>query len=66
MKTFVCKIDGCELPHCCRCGHHYDPACAGGRDVCDGCQIDVAAAECEQIVKAFGGNIDEAAKWMGW
>lgn len=61
-----CTIDGCDLPHCRKCGHHFDPACVGGSNVCDQCQIDAAAAECEQIVRAFGGNSEEAAKAMGW
>lgn len=61
-----CNVEGCELHHCRKCGGHYDPACAEGRDVCDECQINAAASECEQITKNFGGNYEEAAKFMGW
>ncbi len=65
-QKFVCRVEDCELPHCKRCGHHYDPACSEGRDVCDACQIGAAAAEAETVTKAFGGNYEAAAKFLGW
>jgi hypothetical protein len=66
MPKFQCKEEGCDQLHCRNCGRHYDPACSEGRDICDGCQVDNAAAEAEAVTKAFGGNYEEAAKFMGW
>ena len=57
-----CTSDDCDLRHCKKCGeHNYEPG-----DVCDACQIEAAASEAEQITKNFGGNYEEAAKFMGW
>lgn len=66
MTKFICKCDDCEMPHCKQCGHHYDPYCAYGSNVCDECQINNAAEECENVTKAFNGNYEEAAQIMGW
>ncbi len=65
MEKFVCKVEGCEGPHCRKCGHHYDPAC-GENGVCDACIIGQASSEAEAITKVFGGNYEEAARHMGW
>ena len=66
-KSRQCTIEGCELPHCRKCGGHYDSACSEGRpDICDQCQIEEAADECAAVTKAFGGNYEEAAEFMGW
>jgi len=64
-KRFVCKSDDCELPHCKKCGHHYEPEC-GRNGVCDHCIIYGAVAEAETITKAYGGNYEAAAAAMGW
>ena len=61
-----CKDDSCDIPHCSKCGSHYDPHAAGGSRVCDGCQIEAAMAEAEAATKAFGGNYEEAARVLGW
>lgn len=66
MTKYICKSDGCEMAHCKRCGHHYDPYSAYGSSICDACQINDAAEECEQITQAFDGNYEEAARQMGW
>lgn len=63
---FVCQCEGCDCPHCKQCGRHYDPACSEGRNVCDACQIGQASQEAEAITEAFGGNYEEAARFMGW
>jgi len=66
MNKFVCKTEGCEGYHCKQCGHHYDPACSDRPGVCDACIIEAASNEAEQIAKGFGGNYEEAARFMGW
>jgi hypothetical protein len=66
MPTLTCQIEDYDLPHCKRCGHHFDPACSGGSEVCDGCQVDSASNEAEAVTKAFGGNYEAAALYMGW
>lgn len=64
-KRFVCKVEDCEMPHCKKCGHHYDPEC-GQRGVCDHCLIMGAAHEAEAITQAYDGNYEAAAADMGW
>ena len=66
MKKYECNVEGCELHHCKRCGGHYDPYAAYGSSICDECQINAAAEECERVIEAFGGNSEEAARVMGW
>jgi hypothetical protein len=64
-KKDRCDIEGCDGPHCRKCGHHYDPAC--GRDgVCDGCLVERARSEMEAVSAAFGGDHEAAARHMGW
>ena len=48
---FVCHWEGCDQPHCSRCGHHYDPQEAEGRNVCAHCQIQAASDECEAVTR---------------
>lgn len=64
-STLQCQVEGCEGPHCSKCGHHYDPACVPG-NVCDSCLMDRGRQEMEAVTQAFGGNHEEAAKYMGW
>jgi hypothetical protein len=59
----VCQVEGCDQPHCCKCGCHYD---SHGSDTCDACQSDRAVAECEAQVAAFGGNYEAAGAYFGW
>lgn len=65
-KKHDCKVDGCELSHCRKCGCHYDLYCAEGRDECDGCQIEEVMDRTEAQVKAFGGDSEAAAKFFDW
>ena len=60
-----CLTEGCEATHCRVCGHHYDPYCGRG-NICDACIIGQAADECEAVTQDFGGNYEEAARYMGW
>jgi len=65
-ERFQCQVEGCELPHCTRCGHHYDPACTDRSGVCDGCVIEMAGSAAQAQAEAFGGNYEEAARYWGW
>ena len=65
-QKFVCREEGCDQPHCKRCGRHYDPACSEQPGICDECIIMGAAAEAEAATRAFGGNYEEAARQLGW
>jgi hypothetical protein len=65
-KKFVCRMEGCDAPHCRKCGHHYDPACSEGKDICDGCQIGMASADAEHATELHGGNYEEAARVENW
>jgi hypothetical protein len=65
-RTYVCQFEGCDVPHCRRCGHHYSEWYGETGNICDACLIERGAAETEAIVAAFGGNSEEAAKAMGW
>jgi hypothetical protein len=62
----MCDVEGCELDHCAKCGEHYDPSCCDNKEICDGCQLTQIADETDAIVKAFGGNSEKAAQFMGW
>lgn len=64
-EKFRCQVEGCEGPHCRKCGHHYDPAC-GQNGICDACQIERGRQEREARVKDFQGNTEELYKFMGW
>jgi len=59
-KRWVCPVEGCDCPHCRKCGHHYD----GVGEICPSCQVDRARSEMEAITKAFGGNSEAAAKYL--
>jgi len=59
-------MEGCEMPHCKRCGRHYDLEYAEGKSICDACQIADYSHECEMITKGFDGNYESAALFMGW
>jgi hypothetical protein len=61
--TYPCRTDDCDCNHCHGCGCHTEN---GERSLCDDCQINGAARECESVTKAFGGNYEEAARFMGW
>lgn len=67
MKKFVCTTEGCDCPHCKRCGRHYEPCCeTAARGQCDSCIIGNASDEMETLTDAFDGNYEEAIKAMGW
>ena len=58
-----CLSDGCEMPHCSRCGHHYDAYVAGGSGVCDACQIQDGADAAQAEAAAFGGDYEKAERY---
>lgn len=60
MRKRRCRHEDCELLHCRRCGSHYEAM------ECEACAVERAFSETEAVVKAFGGNAEEAAKAMGW
>jgi len=62
----LCQIEDCEMPHCSKCGCHYDLYAAYGKKVCDDCQIEEAKDESRAVTKAFNGNYEEANNFMGW
>jgi hypothetical protein len=59
---FHCDVDGCDQPHCRECGRHYD----GIGATCAGCDVERARDEMAEVSAAFGGNHEEAARFMGW
>jgi len=51
--------DDCDLPHCKTCGEHSDGPC-------EVCEVERARQEAEAVTKAFGGNYEQAAQFLGW
>jgi len=53
-------VDEFGMATCRKCEEPYDPADAGGRDMCVRCQVNSARDQMAQIVDAFDGNYEEA------
>ena len=67
-KKFECNVEGCDQPHCRKCGRHYEPCKeterAGG--TCDRCLIYGYSEEARIATEACGGNSEEAARLNDW
>ena len=64
-KKWSCDSEGCDQRHCRKCGHHFEPE-PGATETCPDCVVGRAMAEMEAVTKAFGGDYEKAAKFMGW
>ena len=63
ITRWKCLVEDCEMGHCSRCGHHWDPYVTEGGNVCDACIIADGAAQAEAEAAAFGGDYEMAERW---
>ena len=59
-------MEGCDCPHCRKCGGHYEPGPDTPNGVCDACILGQVQAETEAQVRDFDGNSEAAAAYWGW